>query len=82
MDDTKTKNKPILTKHPNIVKGIIIGKKSWGLHVKMWSEGINEWCFTKEEILKDFTDKGIVIPKFLELDFDNWIKKKHLERYK
>jgi len=61
--------------HPNILKGVITGKKSWGLHVKMWSEGITEWSFTKDEIVKSFTDKGIVIPEPLMKEFDNLINK-------
>jgi hypothetical protein len=75
------KNTPIFTKHPNIVKGVIFGKKSFGLHVKMWSEGIRDWCFTKEEILEDFHKKNILIPRQLSLDFDNWVEKKKQERY-
>lgn len=69
------------SRHPNIVKGVIIGKKSWGLHVKMWSEGIGEWCFTKEEILKEFEDKNIRIPEPLLKDFENHIEKQKLKRY-
>jgi hypothetical protein len=75
------KNTPILTKHPNIVKGVITGKKSFGLHVRMWSEGISDWCFTKEEILEDFKKKNVLIPKQLSLDFDNWIEKMKKRRY-
>ena len=73
---------PIVTRHPNIVRGVIIGKKSFGLHVKMWSEGIRDWCFTKEEIVEDFTKQGITIPEPMSLDFDNWIFKMKQERYK
>lgn len=75
------KNKPIITKHPNIVRAVILGKKSWGLHVKMWSDGISEWCFTEEEILKDFNENNILIPNQLELDFKNWVEKKKKSRY-
>ncbi len=77
-ENGKYVNKTIFTKHPNIVMGIIMGKKSWGLHVKMWSEGIGERCFTKEEILNDFTQRGIVVPDFLSLDFDNHIRKRKI----
>jgi hypothetical protein len=49
----------------------------------MWSEGINEGCFTQDEILDDFYKRGIKIPNFLLLDFTNWIeKKKKLGRLK
>jgi hypothetical protein len=66
----------ISTRHPNILKGVIVGKKSWGLHVKMWSEGISEGTFTKRELLQQFTDHNIVIPESFLLDFDNTILKK------
>ena len=61
--------------HPNVLKGVNTGKKSWGLWVKQWSEGIVEWSFTKEEIVKEFTDKGITIPTALMKEFDNAIIK-------
>lgn len=75
-------NKPITTRHPNIVYGVIMGKKSWGLHIKMWSEGIRDWLFTKEELLEDFKINEISIPKSFENDFDNWIKKMKKNRYR
>jgi hypothetical protein len=55
---------------------VIVGKKSWGLHVKMWSEGISEGTFTKREILQQFTDYKIEIPEPFLNDFDNTIMKK------
>ncbi len=42
----------------------------------MWSDGIVEWCFTEEEILKQFQDNNIEIPDSLYLDFKNTIEKK------
>jgi hypothetical protein len=66
----------IPTRHPNILKGIIIGKKSWGLHVKMWSEGISEGLFTIHEILKQFEEVNIKIPEPFILDLKNNIRKK------
>ena len=66
----------ISTRHPNILKGVIVGKKSWGLHVKMWSEGISEGTFTKQELLQQFIDHKIEIPESFLLDFDNTIFKK------
>ena len=66
----------ISTRHPNILKGVIVGKKSWGLHVKMWSEGISEGTFNKREILQQFIDKKIEIPQPFLNDFDNTILKK------
>lgn len=68
--------KDIVSRHPNIVKGVIIGKKAWGLWVGQWSDGISEGTFTPNEILQDFKDKGIEIPKPLLNDFYNQIIKK------
>ena len=59
--------------HPNITRVVIIGKKSWGLHINMWSEGIVEGCFLKYEIFKQFEDKKIKIPNSLLKDFNNRI---------
>ena len=66
--------------HPNILKSVIIGKKSWGLHLKMWSEGISEGTFTQREILEQFHQNNIEIPQKLMDEFDNLVKKKVLER--
>jgi hypothetical protein len=56
-----------------VLKGVIIGKKSWGLWKNEWSMGISECSFTLEEIVKQFTDKGIKIPDSLMLDFENTV---------
>jgi hypothetical protein len=69
-------SKGISTRHPNILKGVITGKKSWGLHVKMWSEGIVDGDFTKHEILNQFNEKNIIIPEPFLIDFENTIRKK------
>jgi len=63
------------------LRAVIIGKKSWGLWVKQWSEGISEWSFTKEEILKEFENKGIKIPNSFLIDFENQINKAKQKRY-
>jgi len=67
------------TRHPNILKSVVVGKKSWGLHVKMWAEGIAEGSFTKKEILQQFYDKDIEIPSSLLIDLDNRIYKKTIK---
>jgi hypothetical protein len=64
------------SRHSNILKGVIIGKKSWGLHVKMWSDGISECNFTLSEILYDFEIRNIKIPESLLTDLKNNINKK------
>lgn len=76
--------KPIITRHPNIVKGVIVGKKSWGLWCDQWAEGISEGTFLKREIIEDFEMKGIKIPESLMKDFEDRIYrkvKKRQERY-
>lgn len=67
-------------RHPNILKGIIIGKKGWGLWVEQWAQGIVDWSFTKEEILGEFTSRGIEIPEPLMLEWDKLIIKRKSER--
>ena len=68
------------SKHPNVFKSVIIGKKSWGLNLEQWSNGINEWCFTKEDILNEFEKNNIKIPKPLLKEFNNIIERKRLKR--
>ena len=70
----------IKTKHPNILKGVIIGKKSWGLWKNEWSDGISEGLFTKKEIIDQFIENGIKIPDSLMLDFENTIYKKIMKK--
>lgn len=79
-DNGYFKNKMISTKHPNIVKAVIIGKKSWGLQLNEWADGIVEGSFTKREILSQFTELDIVIPESLLLDFENRIYSKIMKR--
>ncbi len=74
-DNGRFKNSTPITRHPNILKGVITGKKGWGLWVKMWTEGIVDWTFTKEEILQEFLIKGIDIPEPLMIEWDNLINK-------
>jgi len=63
------------SRHPNILKSVVVGKKSWGLFLNMWSEGIVDGDFTKHEILEEFNKKGIKIPKPFIIDFENRILK-------
>ena len=69
------KNKHIITKHPHMVFSVIKGKKSWGLHIKMWSDGIREGSFRKQEILDDFDNKRVIIPDNFKKEFFNLIYK-------
>jgi hypothetical protein len=68
--------KPIITKHPNILKSVLIGKKGLGLWFDQWSDGIVDWSFTKEEILNEFDKKGVEIPDSFLTEFENLIEKK------
>lgn len=79
-DNGRFKNKELVSKHPNILKAVITGKKSWGLFKDSWSDGIVDWTFTKEEIFKQFEDNGIEVPNSLEKEFDNIVEKKKRKR--
>lgn len=72
----------LFTRHPNISKGVIVGKKSWGLWSDEWTDGISEGLFTKKEILDEFKNRNIEIPEPLLIDFENKIHKKVMERFK
>lgn len=66
----------IPTRHPNIVKGVITGKKSWGLHVNMWIEGVVEGTLSIQEIIEHFENHGIIIPESFVKDFRNRVYSK------
>lgn len=80
-DDGQFKNKNPRSRHPNILKCVISGKKSWGLWLDQWTDGIIDWTFTREEILEIFENNEIKIPDSFLLDFDNRIERKKLKRY-
>jgi len=69
--DIKKEN--LESKHSNILKAVIIGKKSWGLWIKQWSQGIREGSFRKQEILNEFNKNNIKIPPPLLKEFENLI---------
>ena len=73
--------KQIITRHPNIVKGVITGKKSWGLWINQWSDGVVEGTFSKREILEQFEKLNITIPESLLNDFNNRIINKMKKKY-
>ena len=81
-DNGQYQGKKIITRHPNIVKGVITGKKSWGLWVDQWSEGIVEGSFSKREILEEFEKHNIIIPESLLNDFNNRIINKMKRKYR
>ena len=73
------KNTDIITKHPNILKSVILGKKSWGLWVEQYSQGIIDFTFTKDEILKEFDKNNIKIPEPLMKEWDKLIERKKIK---
>ena len=80
-DNGQFKNKELTSIHPNILRGVIIGKKSWGLFCQEWSQGIVSCDFTKEEILNQFKENNIKIPEVFITEFDNIIWKTKLKKY-
>ena len=79
-DNGRFKNSTPISRHPNILRGVIIGKKGWGLWVETWSQGIVDWSFTKEEILLEFEKRNIIIPEPLMLEWDKLIERKKNKR--
>jgi hypothetical protein len=72
--------KPIVSRHPNILKSVLISKKGWGLWVKEWTDGIVEWSFTEEEIFNEFKKRNINIPDPFLIEFRNLLHKKKTKR--
>lgn len=66
----------IRTRHPNILKSVIISKKGWGLWVKEWSLGIGDGLFSKKEILDEFKNRKIELPESFIKELDDSIRKK------
>ena len=64
------------TRHPNIVKGVLISKKGWGLWVSEWSDGISEGSFSRNEILGEFESRKIVLPESFLKELDDSIIRK------
>jgi len=67
--------------HPNTLKGVIVGKKSWGLMLNEYTDGISDGLFTEKEILNEFEIRGIKIPESLLTDWNNVIIKKIKRKY-
>jgi len=51
------------------------------LFLNEWVDGIVEMSFTRNEILGQFEDEGIIIPECLLIDFENVLRKKRIKRY-
>ena len=80
-DNGDFKFKTITSRHSNIVKGVITGKKSWGLWLSEWTDGICEGSFSKREILQQFEDCNIKIPECLLNDFENTLYRKMKNKF-
>lgn len=76
------KKTEITSRHSNIVRGVIIGKKSWGLWSDEWSDGISQGLFTKKEILEGFEKRNIKVPEPFLIDLENKIYNKIMKRMK
>jgi len=81
-DNGRFKFKTPISRHPNILRGVIIGKKGWGLTVKTWSEGIGSGLFTKYEFFELFNGCGIEIPESLIIEFNNSVYNERIKREK
>lgn len=79
-EDGYFSRREISSSQPRILECVIRGKKSWGLWLKEWTDGITECLFTREEILSEFKKRGIEVPEPLLKDFDNVLEKKKLIR--
>ncbi len=65
----------MVTRHPNIIRSVVIGKKGWGLWVSEWSDGIGDGLFSKDEILKEFEIRNIELPESFLKEFDDSIRR-------
>jgi len=79
-DNGRFKYKNPVTRHPNILYGVISGKKGWGLWCDQWTDGIVDWSFTEKEILNEFDKRNIIIPESLFNEFKKLLDKKKLKR--
>lgn len=60
---------------PNILKHVLMGKKGYSLWCNQWSEGIAQGLFSKEEILREFELRGVIIPECFLIQFEKSIDK-------
>lgn len=79
-DNGRFKNTTPISRHPNILKSVIIGKKGWGLLVSEWSSGIGSGLFTKYDFFKLFKSKNINIPESLLNEFNNSVWRERFKR--
>lgn len=70
----------MVTRHPNIIRSVMIGKKGWGLWVSEWSDGISQGLFSRNEILEEFENRKIELPESFLKEFDNSIERKMMKK--
>lgn len=80
-DDGQFKNQISRSRHPNVLKTVIEGKKGWGLWLNEWTSGIADGDFTKDEILGEFSKRHIEIPDSFLKDFENRLVSKKIKRW-
>ena len=61
----------IKSRQPNITYAVICAKKSMGLNMSMWIDGIAECNFTAQEIIDDFERIGLKMPVGFQTDLRN-----------
>lgn len=66
---------------PNVMRHVLMGKKGWGLWTREFSLGIADCDFRKDEIMEEFHEMKIQVPKCFMDEFENRIWKCKLMRY-
>lgn len=79
-DNGRFKNTIPVSRHPNILKSVLIGKKGWGLLIRNWSEGIGSGLFTKFEFFELMKEYNIQIPDSFIIEFNNAVSKERIKR--
>ena len=71
-------HKQLVCRQNNVLQAVITAKKSFGLHVKMWSEGIADHDFDIQEVLDTFNEYGIKVPDCLLKGLHNEITERKI----
>ena len=80
-EDGNKKREPMITRHPNIIETVLIGKKGWGLWTDQWTDGIAECSFQRHEIFSTFEDVGLEIPEHFMNEFENRLRQKQVKYF-
>lgn len=68
-----------ITSQPNVLYGVLVGKKGWGLWCDMWAEDIAKFIESKYERYQIFEEYGIELPEAIDREFNNLIWQKRSE---